>query len=117
VLGTEYHMSHGRSNAVMLPHVMRYNLVGNLQKFADIAQAMGEPVEGLSLHEAAGLAVDAVLNLMNAIDVSCKLSDYGISKNDLSKMVQGGMAQARLFVPNPRDLTQDDVCSIYEKAY
>jgi alcohol dehydrogenase class IV len=117
VLGTECHMSHGRSNAIMLPHVMQYNLTGNLQKFAEIAQAMGESVEGLSLYDAAGLAVDAVLNLMKAVNVSPKLSDYGIAKTDLPKLVQGGLAQARLFVPNPRDLTEDDVHSIYEHAF
>ena len=93
-------MSHGRSNAIMLPHVMSFNKVGNLQKFADIAKAMGEPVEGLSLYEAADLSVDAVLNLMEAINLSHRFSDYSIPKSDLPKMVQ-----ARLFVPNPRDLT------------
>jgi alcohol dehydrogenase class IV len=117
VLGTEYHMSHGRSNAIMLPHVMRFNKVGNLQKFADIAEAMGEPVEGLSLYEGANLAVDAVLNLMETINLSSRLSEYGIPKGDLPKMVQGGMAQARLFVPNPRDLTEDDVRLIYGSAF
>jgi len=117
VLGTEYHMSHGRSNAIMLPHVMEFNTVGNLQKFADIAEAMGEPVEGLSLYETADLAVDAVLNLMTAINVSPCLSDYSIAVDDLPKLVQGGMAQARLFLPNPRDLTEDDVRSIYQNAF
>ena len=47
VLGTEHHLSHGRSNAVMLPHVMAYNLSGDFQKYAQIASAMGEPVAGL----------------------------------------------------------------------
>jgi len=117
VLGTEYHMSHGRSNAIMLPHVMDFNKVGNLQKFADIAEAMGQPVEGLSVSEAADLAVEAVFDLMRAVNASPWLSDYGVAKEDLPKLVQGGMAQARLFLPNPRDLTAEDVRSIYRNAF
>lgn len=117
VLGTEYHMSHGRSNAIMLPHVMAYNKIGNLQKYADIAEAMGESIEGLSLYEAANLSAEAVFNLMEAVNVSPWLNDYDIPESDLPKMVAGGMAQARLFVPNPRDLSEADVRSIYASAF
>jgi alcohol dehydrogenase class IV len=117
VLGTEYHMSHGRSNAIMLPHVMAFNKVGNLRKYADIARAMGESIEGLSLYEAADLSIEAVLNLMEAVNVSPWLNDYDVPESDLPKMVAGGMAQARLFVPNPRDLTEADVRGIYQNAF
>jgi len=116
-LGTEYHMSHGRSNAIMLPHVMDFNTVGNLEKFARIAEIMGERTEGLSLYESAGKAVDAVKKLLTAIDVPYNLSAYGIKESDLPKLVEGGMAQARLFVPNPRDLTHTDVENVYRGAF
>ena len=117
VLGTEYHMAHGRSNAIMLPHVMAFNLSGNLEKFAGIAEAMGEDTTGLSPYEAAALSVEAVYSLMEAVKLSGQLSDYGISRDDLPKLVRGGIAQARLFVPNPRDLTEADVEQIYSNAF
>ena len=117
VLGTEYHMAHGRSNAIMLPHVMAFNLSGNLEKYANIAEAMGEDTMGLSPYEAAALSVEAVHALMGAVNLSGRLSDYGISRDDLPKLVQGGLAQARLFVPNPRDLSQADVEEIYSNAF
>lgn len=117
VLGTEYHMAHGRSNAIMLPHVMAFNLSGNLEKFANIAEAMGEDTMGLSPYEAAALSVEAVYSLMEAVNLSGRLGDYGISRDDLPKLVRGGMAQARLFVPNPRDLTEADVEKIYSNAF
>jgi len=41
-LGTAFHLPHGRSNAIMLPHVMEFNLIGNAEKFSDIAKALGE---------------------------------------------------------------------------
>jgi alcohol dehydrogenase class IV len=117
VLGTGYHMSHGRSNAIMLPHVMDYNRIGNLNKYARIGKAMGEDIHGLSAYEAAGKAVDAVKKLNAAVNISIKLPDYGIRKGDLPKLVEGGMKQARLFVPNPRDLTKEDVKKIYEMTF
>jgi len=117
VLDIEYHIPHGRANAIMLPHVINFNKTGNLGKFARIAQAMGENVEGLSMYEAAEKSVVAVKNLLNALQIPFQLSQYGISKDHLPKLVEGGMKQARLFVPNPRDLTQEDVRSIYEKAF
>lgn len=117
VLGTEYHLSHGRSNAIMLPYVMDHNKIGNLHKYAKIAKAMGEHIEGLSFHEAAGKSLEAVKKLLEAVNISIKLPDYGIPKEDLPKLVEGGMKLARLFVPNPRDLTKEDVEKIYAGAF
>ena len=117
VIDTEYHLPHGRANAIMLPHVMNFNKTGNLRKFAKIAEAMGENVEGLSMYKAAEKSVEAVENLLNAVQIPFRLSQYGISRDDLPKLVEGGMKQARLFVPNPRDVTPEDLKSIYEKAF
>lgn len=116
-LGTEYHIPHGRSNAIMLPHVMNYNLCGNPDQYANIAALMGVDVEGLTPMEAAGLAVEAVEELLETIRIPYHLSDYDIPEEDLPKFVEGGMKQARLFVPNPRDLSEDDVTAIYQDAY
>jgi alcohol dehydrogenase class IV len=117
VLGNEYHIPHGRSNAIMLPHVMDFNKTGKLRKFARIAEAMGENIEGLSMYDAAEKAVEATKRLLNAVKIPFRLSEYGISRGDLPKLVEGGMKQARLFIPNPRDLTEEDVKSIYENAF
>jgi alcohol dehydrogenase class IV len=117
VIGSECHMSHGRSNAIMLPHVMDFNKTGNLQKFARIAEAMGEKVEELPLYEAAERSVEAVKKLLTMVQIPFRLSQHGISRDDLPSLVAGGMKQARLFVPNPRDLTEKDVRTIYEKAF
>jgi len=117
VLGTEYHMSHGRSNAIMLPHVMDYNKIGNLHRYARIAEAMGENIQGLSAYEAAGKSVDAVKKLLEAVNISISLPDYGIRHEELPKLVEGGMKQSRLFVPNPRDLSKEDVEKIYEMTF
>ena len=116
-LGTEYHMTHGRTNAIMLPHVMRYNLPGSPERYARIAELMGKDIEGYGVLDAADLAVGAILELLETIQVSCQVNDYGIPESDLPKLVAGGMKQARLFVPNPRDLNEEDVVAIYKEAY
>jgi alcohol dehydrogenase class IV len=117
VLGTEYHLSHGRSNAIMLPHVMEYNKIGGFTRYAQIAKAMGEAIQGLSAYDAAGKSIDVIRRLLEAVAISIKLSDYGIYEKDLPRLVEGGIKQTRLFVPNPRDLTKGDVEKIYEMAF
>lgn len=117
VLGTEYHLSHGRSNAIMLPYVMEYNKIGSLPRYAHIAEALGEDIRGLSTYDAAGRSVEGVKKLLAAVGVSINLADYGISTDDLPRLVEGGMKQTRLFVPNPRDLAQEDVRKIYEMTF
>ena len=116
VIGSEYHLSHGLSNAFMLPHVMNFNKIGNLNKFAKIAEAMGENVKGLSTYEAAEKSVEAIKNLLNTVRIPFKLTQHGVSRGDLPKLVRGGMSQARLFSMNPRDLTEGDVEDIYKNA-
>ena len=116
-LGTEYHMTHGRTNAMMLPHVMNFNLPGNPEKYGRIAELLGQDTAGLSALEAAPLAVKAVMDLEEAINVSWQLPDYGIDPADIDLLVSGAMQQARLFVPNPRDLDEDAVRSIYREAF
>lgn len=115
-LGTEYHMTHGRTNGIMLPHIMRYNIPGNPEKYADIAEMMGMDTEGLSLLEAAEMAAEAVVELLESICFPYHIKDYDIPVEDIPRLVDGAMQQARLFVPNPRDLKEADVLTIYQQA-
>jgi len=116
VLETECHLRHARAASIMLPHVMEYNKIGNLFKYGQIAKAMGEDIEGLTHYEAAERSVNAVMRLLEVVNISFTLSDYGVSKENLPRLVEGAMKQARLFVPNPRNLTEADVKNIYLKA-
>jgi len=116
-IGTGYRISHGRANSMMLPHVMRYNLAGNPEKYAAIALLMGKDIEGLSDLEAALLSVEAVEELLTTLQIPFHLSNYGIQEEDFPKLVEGAMRFSRLFIPNPRDLKEEDVYSIYEGAF
>ena len=116
VLETECKLRHARACSIMLPYVMDYNKIGNLPKYGQIARAMGESIEGLSAHEAADRSIIAVKRLLETVNISVKLADYGVSKENLPRLVEGAMNQARLFVPNPRNLAEEDIENIYLKA-
>jgi alcohol dehydrogenase class IV len=116
-LGTEYHLPHGRTNAIMLVHVMEFNLIGNRSRYAFIAEMMGKGENIADLMAKAALAVGAVIGILEDVQIPYHLRDYGIPKEAIPKLVHEGMKQARLFVPNPRNLSEKDVEVIYTKAW
>ncbi len=67
--------------------------------------------------EATELSVEAIEDLLSVVKISYHTRDYGILKEAIPKLVEGGMKFARLFIPNPKDLSEQDVRSIYEEAY
>jgi alcohol dehydrogenase len=115
-LGTEFHLSHGRSNAIMLSHVMKFNAMGNLRAYAEIAAVMGEVTAGLGMYEAAEKSVEAVRKLLKAVNIPSRLSDYGIDAGHIPALVQGGLKQSRFFANNPRDVEQRDLEALYASA-
>ena len=116
-IGGEYHLPHGVANALMLPHVMRFNMLGNLAKFADIAVAFGERVEKLSRLESAEIAINAVERLANDINVPRRLRDFDITDKDIPRLAEGVLKVTRLLANNPRRVTLKDAIHIYESAY
>ncbi|MFQ5996797.1 MAG: iron-containing alcohol dehydrogenase, partial [Dehalococcoidales bacterium] len=115
-LGMEYHLTHGRSNAVMLPYVVDCNKIGNLKKYAHITRAMGENIEGLSAYQAAEKLVVCLNRLLEVLNIARKISAYGVSREDIPKFVESSMKIGRLFIWNPRNLTEEDVKNIYTSA-
>jgi alcohol dehydrogenase class IV len=116
-LGADYHIAHGEANAVMLPYVMRFNCLGNMKRFAEIAARMGEKVESLSLREAAERSAYAVETLMKDIRVPYKLRDLKIPREAIPSMAERALTVQRLLINNPRVIALKDIIEIYEQAY
>lgn len=116
-LASEYHLTHGRSNAAILLQVMAFNLTGSVERYGKIGEAMGVPLEGLPPFNMAQASLTEVSNLFSQVNVSMQLRDYGIPKEGISRLVQEAMKFSRLFVPNPRNLTESDVGKIYTEAW
>jgi alcohol dehydrogenase class IV len=115
-IASAYHLTHGRSLAVLLPHVMSFNLPGNPERYARVAMLMGKEIEGLSTLDAAEMAVEGVEEILDAVEVSYRLRDYGASEEDLPRLTEETMEMAAFFDANPRDFNEDDVKAIYEAA-
>ncbi|MGI6098020.1 MAG: iron-containing alcohol dehydrogenase [Dethiobacteria bacterium] len=116
-LGGQFHLPHGLANTLMLRYVMEYNVVSCLDKFAVIAEAMGENTEGLSVREAAFKAIEAMINLAKDTNVPTRLRDVNIPKEAIPKMAAAGINETRLLSNNPRKLTQKDLEDIYTNAW
>ncbi len=116
-LGGMYGIPHGLANTLLLPAVMNFNLPGALEKFAVIAEVMGESTDGLSLNEAAGLAVGAVEDLIDDCGIYDSLETLDIEEEDFPKLAKAAMTVARPLENNPRRMTEEDAIEIYNDAY
>jgi len=116
-LGGEFHLAHGLTNTLMLPYIMRYNILGCPDRFATMARAFGEKVEGLSELDAAEAAVKFVERLSDDLRVPRRLRDVGIPKKAISGLAEAAMKVTRLLANNPRRMTLEDAKAIYKSAY
>jgi alcohol dehydrogenase class IV len=116
-LGGEFHLAHGLTNTLMLPYVMRYNILGCPYKFAQMAKAFGEKVEGISELVGAEIAVRFVERLSDDIRVPRRLRDVGIPEDAIPRLAEAAMKVTRLLANNPRKVTLEDAVAIYKFAY
>ncbi|MDF3000178.1 MAG: hypothetical protein K0Q48_297 [Bacillota bacterium] len=115
-MGGVAHVAHGVANALILPYAMERNVVGNLEKFRDIAIALGEDVDKLTLREAADKAASAVFKLAMDVRVPLKLIEVGVTLEHFPEIIKGTMGY-RLLAVNPCKLQEKDILEILEKAY
>ncbi|WP_415717892.1 iron-containing alcohol dehydrogenase [Maridesulfovibrio sp.] len=115
-IGAEFHIPHGIANTIMLVPVMRFNMLGNLERFADLADIFGQPTEGLSTRQAALKAVDSLAELAEDLQVPQHLSDYGVKESHVPDLASGVMKVTRLLANNPRKLEVADAETIYRAA-
>ena len=114
-LGGFYNLPHGVCNAILLPHVCRYNLIGNVDKFAEIAVAMGENVDGLSARDAADVAIEAIAKLSADVGIPSGLAALNVKEEDFELMAGNAKKDACQFT-NPRTATLEQVIQMYRDA-
>jgi alcohol dehydrogenase len=116
-LGGRYGISHGIANTLMLPRVMDFNVPSAQEKFALVAETMGEGTEGLPLREAAYLAVDAVESLIEDCGIFTTLRELGVAEEDFPEMARIALTVVRPLENNPRKVAFDDAVEMYRAAY
>jgi alcohol dehydrogenase len=116
-MGAIFGVPHGLANAVLLPYVMAYNAIGSPDKFALVAELLGENVDNLSTREAAQRAAKAVHDLMTDLELPDTLNDVGIPIDALEDLADKAMNLGRVLENNPRRIDRDDALFIYDEAY
>lgn len=106
---------HGALTARLLGPVMEYNYMGEPQKFARIAQALGEDVRGLSVWQAAEKAVEAVMRLTEDVEIPT-LQELGFCEEEIPMLADIAFADPQT-IGNPRDLTRESYVQIYQRAF
>jgi len=113
--GGYFDLPHGVLTAALLPPVMAYNYLGEPHKYARIAQAMGEDTHGLSVFEAAELAVESVTRFVKMLEIPT-LTGLGIKQEDVPMLAQLAFDDPQT-IGNPRDLTLESYLQIYNSCF
>jgi alcohol dehydrogenase len=115
-MGGQFNVAHGVANALMLPYVMEFNEMAVTERYARIAEMMGESVEGLSEREAAHRATVAVHQLVVDVGLPHVLADVRISEDRIPALAEESFGNQRLLKNNPRSATVQDLTRILESA-
>lgn len=116
-LGGRFNIAHGVSNALLLPYVMEWNKMACVERFRDIAEAMGVRVADLSDKDAADQAVKAMADLCAAVDIPSGMRSFNVPEDAIPAMAEEASKIDRLMRNNPRKLTAADIEKIYRAAY
>lgn len=125
VLGLAHAMTHqvggmldlpiGEISAVLLPHVMRFNLISSIDKYVSIAAVMGARVESMTPREAAEKAIAMVRELAGDVGTPAGLAELGLSEEVIPALSKNAIKDA-CFITNPRDADVEDIISIFRSA-
>jgi alcohol dehydrogenase len=114
-VGGLYDTPHGIANAILLPHVMRYNAPACMEKFVRIAAVMGVNTSGFSQEECAWKAVEAVVRLSRDLELPT-LKQVGVKEEDLPELARRAAANVSV-ESNPRKITFEDFLEIFRQAF
>jgi alcohol dehydrogenase class IV len=115
-LGGKFHIAHGIANALLLPHVSRFNFSVAPERYAEISVALGVERNG-SVLTTAERGVEFLLRLSRDCGVPQKLSDLKIPREAIPAMAKAAMQVTRLLKNNVRPVTETDAVKIYEAIY
>ena len=120
-LGGFYDLPHGECNAILLPHVEKFNLIACIDRLADLAKLIGEPVANVSEREAADVFLAAIRRLSADIGIPSGLVEMGkfygkeVKASDIPTMT-GNAQKDACGLTNPRRPSDKDVIAIYTAA-
>ncbi len=115
-IGAMFHVPHGLSNALVLPHVLRFNLSHATPLYAELAAVVAPQARGSEEARAQGL-ITALQALAAETGIVRTLRAVGVAESELDALAEAAMLQTRLLGNNPRVVTVDDARAIYAAAW
>jgi alcohol dehydrogenase class IV len=117
-IGGIFHVPHGLSNALVLPHVLRFNAPDAAHLYAEIA---ADAFPALAREEGAqgrcAAFIEALASLSKRLGMQTRLREVSIGEQDLPRLAADSMKQQRLLVNNPREVKEADALAIYRAAW
>ncbi|MBU3824115.1 MAG: L-threonine dehydrogenase [Candidatus Oceanisphaera merdipullorum] len=114
-LGGFYDLPHGVCNAILLPHVQRFNSSVASARQTDIAAAMGLDVKGLSVEQGAKLCIEAIVKLSEQVGIPVGLSSLGVKEDDFATLATNAMKDA-CGITNPIQPSHEQVMAMFKAA-
>ncbi|QIZ08996.1 bifunctional acetaldehyde-CoA/alcohol dehydrogenase [Priestia megaterium] len=131
-LGAEFHIAHGRANAVLMPHVIRYNATKPKKftafpkydhfkadkRYAEIARILGLPAS--TTEEGVESLVQAIIKLAKELEVPMSLEANNINKIEFESKVDYLADRAfedQCTTVNPKLPLVTELAEIYRQAY
>ncbi|MDG2006800.1 MAG: iron-containing alcohol dehydrogenase [Alphaproteobacteria bacterium] len=119
-LGGTFHIPHGLSNSLVLPHVLRFNIADNnaAQLYAELAPRLFPEMDISSDNKETSIKfIDNLASLSKELGLEQKLRGLNIPEDACAKMASDAMKQSRLLINNPREITEKDAFDIYKLAW
>jgi alcohol dehydrogenase len=114
-IGGIFHVAHGLSNSLVLPHVMRFNAPAASQHYAELARVVLPGCQGTNAEK-----TDALIGFFELVaaetGIERTLREVGVQESDLQRLAQDAMKQTRLLGNNPRQVHEEDAHAIYSAA-
>ena len=115
-LGAFFDTPHGLANAILLPHVMRFNGKVCPELFENMGRAFNLDMDNLNDEETVEKVVEAIQELSKKLNIPQTLKEIGIPREMIPQLA--AQAINDICTPgNPKEVTIDDMIKIYESAY
>lgn len=115
-LGGKFHIPHGVSNAILFAHVMAFNKDVCKERLAAICDAV-YPKRASEMNESkAQTIIDQIEHIVKSTQIPTNLAVFGVRAEDIDFLVDAASKVTRLLSNNMKELTVDDIRSIYKKV-
>lgn len=114
-LGGYLDLPHGECNAMLLDHVIRFNMLKSSDKYQQIAQAIGIKTKGMTTQDCSRKVAQSISELRDRVHIMSRLSQVGVHSSDIPELAHHAFHDACI-VTNPRQASIADIKAIYGEA-